>query len=502
LSGDLNNDSQTTSGVDSRSVVLGNGVSSATLSGVTIERGFNTGAAAGGFVGAGGLTLIDSTKIDFFDVIVRNCSALDDGFGARIVDSSAVRFVDCDFLDNGGPIDIDVAGAGVFLSGSGSTSFTDCSFVGNGLDTTSGLSRGGAATVSNALTRFTRCTFFDNDAARGGAVFVQTEAEFETCTFELNLAGNQGGAVTTSNVGTASFNFCSFNKNRSFGDGGAINDDLEASGVLVQNSMFIDNRARQGAAIYGGAITVYDSVFTGNESINPLGQSGTIHIDRDANSVLAELVNLTVADNIGAASHGAVFAESGANVFLRNSILWGNRDGMDSDRQSQSRTAGSASISLRFSLVQDGVFGGYGSGAGNISADPRFTNPGQGDYRLAIGSPAIDAGDSTFNVLSGQVDVDNLPRVVDALDYIDRGIADDRGPIDMGAHEAPTDLANDAPCPPADLSGDGLVDYFDFVAYFDAVSISNRDTADLDRDGQINAEDVGLFEALAELGCN
>ena len=32
---------------------------------------------------------------------------------------------------------------------------------------------------------------------------------------------------------------------------------------------------------------------------------------------------------------------------------------------------------------------------GNLAADPLFLRPGMGDYRLRLGSPAIDAGDHT-----------------------------------------------------------------------------------------------------------
>ena len=35
-------------------------------------------------------------------------------------------------------------------------------------------------------------------------------------------------------------------------------------------------------------------------------------------------------------------------------------------------------------------------GSGNISADPLFVDPGNGDYHLTADSPCVDAGDPEF----------------------------------------------------------------------------------------------------------
>jgi len=50
---------------------------------------------------------------------------------------------------------------------------------------------------------------------------------------------------------------------------------------------------------------------------------------------------------------------------------------------------------IQFSLVRDG----RQTANGNLSGDPRFTNPGSDDYSLRTGSPAIDAGTNTATSL-------------------------------------------------------------------------------------------------------
>jgi len=64
---------------------------------------------------------------------------------------------------------------------------------------------------------------------------------------------------------------------------------------------------------------------------------------------------------------------------------------------------------------------------GNISADPLFTNPTQGDYHLQQGSPSIDSGDNLAPNLPDK-DVDGDPRILD-------GDGNGTAIVDMGVDE-------------------------------------------------------------------
>jgi len=68
---------------------------------------------------------------------------------------------------------------------------------------------------------------------------------------------------------------------------------------------------------------------------------------------------------------------------------------------------------------------------GNISADPLFTDPAQGDYHLQQGSPSIDACDNmAFNL--PDKDLDGDPRILDGdgngTAIIDMGVDEFRAP--------------------------------------------------------------------------
>lgn len=66
----------------------------------------------------------------------------------------------------------------------------------------------------------------------------------------------------------------------------------------------------------------------------------------------------------------------------------------------------------------------------NLLVDPLFENSGAGDFRLAIGSPLIDAGNNLLIPPGVTTDLDGEPRVTD-------GNADRVNVIDIGAYEAP-----------------------------------------------------------------
>ena len=65
-------------------------------------------------------------------------------------------------------------------------------------------------------------------------------------------------------------------------------------------------------------------------------------------------------------------------------------------------------------------------GIGNIEADPLFTSPSQGDFRLSLGSPCIDTGTNLTSLPA--TDLAGLARLLDSN-------ADVVAQVDMGAYE-------------------------------------------------------------------
>jgi hypothetical protein len=102
-----------------------------------------------------------------------------------------------------------------------------------------------------------------------------------------------------------------------------------------------------------------------------------------------------------------------ASLRMINSIVWASTETI--------QAVGDADVAIAYSDFA----GGVRPGRGNISANPRFIAPPK-DYRLAAGSPAIDAGTSV-----GVPRVD-LPGALRPLD----GTGDGQAAWDLGAYEA------------------------------------------------------------------
>ena len=113
-----------------------------------------------------------------------------------------------------------------------------------------------------------------------------------------------------------------------------------------------------------------------------------------------------------------------------------------------------------------------------------FVDPDEDDYRLADGSPAIDAGDDEAVPEDITDDIDGRPRFVDA-DLFNATI------VDMGAHEFQTCAA--------DIDRDetvGVGDLLDLLAAWGSYEPCPPAIAqDLDHDCQ-----VGVGDLLALLG--
>jgi len=142
-----------------------------------------------------------------------------------------------------------------------------------------------------------------------------------------------------------------------------------------------------GAVLAGNAIVV-NSLFADNNS-------GTMR-DLIAGN-MATIVNSTFVNN------GDPIRTTASNFFLKNCILWGNRNGTSQSIQTQ-QLGGNTSLGGIDSCLIEGWTGTY-TGVDCFGADPEFLDPlgpdgsagtGDEDYRLSVFSPAIDAGNAAL----------------------------------------------------------------------------------------------------------
>jgi hypothetical protein len=147
-----------------------------------------------------------------------------------------------------------------------------------------------------------------------------------------------------------------------------------------------------------------------------------------SNGGLVSLVNCTFYQNrIGLFNHGGTLALTNsiiADSFQQGINDWGGNTTLSHCDVWSSSTNGYANYALMTDLTGTN---------GNISADPKFVNADQGDFRLDYGSPCIDAGDGTAAPPS---DFMGAPRYNDPRTLAKTGVPDAHGVYpDMGAFE-------------------------------------------------------------------
>jgi len=213
----------------------------------------------------------------------------------------------------------------------------------------------------------------------------------------ISSNGNSGGGIYLHGTGAPIIKRNIIKGNGVGGWGGGIWLVLVTDAVIVQN-LITGNHASEGGGIYW---------IVGNPG--------------------ARLVNNTIADNDAVNGSGLYINGVDVRTELTNNIVVA--------KPGQSALyCGGIDPTVRFNNVFSAGGTAYAGGCsnkagtnGNISADPLFANPAQGDYHLQQGSPSIDAGYNQAPNLP-DTDIDGNPRILD-------GNGDGTATIDMGIDE-------------------------------------------------------------------
>lgn len=359
-------------------------------------------------------------------------------------------------------------GAGIYASGVAQGVYIEVSTL---EDHVARSSDGGAIWSSSEL------TLQDSDLRRNvaslgsGAGLFATGASVTVVEGELrdNAADKSGGAIAVSG-GSLWLDNVALYDNVAEDDGGGLWVDGVSQLTALRVVAHGNEAGQAGGAVHeeAAAQAQYTScIFT--ENVATVG--GALHVVDPASS---EVLNVTLAGNT-AHDAGAHLWVAGGPIRLINSI---GALGLDGGGFHAEATA-VASSDRFYDLVWSNA-GGDWVGAwddptgtsGNLAADPLFRaydidgNPSDDDLRLAAGSPAIDAGDPSYDDVDGsEADIgawggpEAWPWDADGDGFFAHADCDDTdGTAYPGAPEVPYDGV-DQDCDGSDLSdldGDGF----------------------------------------------
>jgi hypothetical protein len=299
---------------------------------------------------------------------------------------------------------------------------------------------GGGIVIQRASPTITNNVITNNHASRGsgiGIVFGSPLIQLNTITGNINdvTIGGGGGGILIAGEGFAEILDNVISNNLNNGGGGGIYIPGAGATPIIKRNVIKGNSVALGA--FGGGIysvnnsspLIVQNLITGNQASNgggvywlvPDGVRGPI------------LVNNTIAGNDGATNGSGIYADGGdGRVELTNNIIVA--------KPGQSGFycglfTGNITPIIRFNNIFSSSGMAYGGRCadrtgmdGNISLDPLFANPTQGDYHLQQGSPSIDSGDNLTPYLPDK-DLDGHPRIQD-------GDGNGTAIVDMGVYES------------------------------------------------------------------
>ena len=297
---------------------------------------------------------------------------------------------------------------------------------------------GGGIDIESSSPTISRNVIANNKAGNGGGGIA---VEFSSAIVSGNTitnnsqtdstGGDGGGGILIGGPGSAQI-ISNVISNNSWPSGGGGGISLNAAGTpVILNNIISGNSVSGVYPAQGGGIWMgndSDPIIVQNLIFNNVAdQGGGIYFVVPGDSAGPTLVNNTIADNIARLTEGsAVFAGGlGNNTRFFNNLLIGSP-------AQNAVFCDAAPVFANNDAFSYGGTGFQGCGdligvGGNISADPVFANDSLNDFRLLVGSPAIDVGLNSAPGI-GVTDLADLPRIVD-------GTGRSKFIIDMGAYE-------------------------------------------------------------------
>ncbi len=273
-----------------------------------------------------------------------------------------------------------------------------------------------ASTVVSNLTVTGKNAWRNNNVMGPDVAVKMNSGIIVDCTFEDCKTKNgalQGGAIKMSGgtVRCCTITRCeAYNSAGYYGPGEAI----YMTGGLVENCVMVSNvvsHACNAQDMAGGTVYISGGTLRGC-----LIADNVAHRNGSGVSAFGGVIeNCTIAGNRNFSSDSDACGVwvKGTSVVLRNNIIWGNTayDGKNANLKL------ATSATLEYNDTKPVISGG----SGNVSVNPMFADPENGDYHIGY-SYCSDAG-SNQGWMAGAVDLDGSERIIN-------------GTVDMGCYES------------------------------------------------------------------
>ena len=309
---------------------------------------------------------------------------------------------------------------------------------------------------TNAKATLTDCVFKDN-FSNGGSIRLTNNSFIEINNGIIKNNNNNTSSSSTKAIGidnsSAKITNTVFENNGFDGAGGAVvviwghpNPYIEhwthPVTVTIDRCIFKNNKnnAMDVVGKKGDTISVSNTLFYKNIGYGHGAGISTVYdgILYVTNCTFTENVKSTLGNYVS----GGIYISNGqGEVHIRNSILYGNIAYPYYNQNFYWNNTGLGSFGTQEVTIKNSIIGDSGGSSnwdadkfgvdlgGNLDIDPLFIDPENENYRLNIGSPAINMGDNSFfNATSTpdlslfQKDLDGNNRIVDNV-------------IDIGAYE-------------------------------------------------------------------
>lgn len=155
----------------------------------------------------------------------------------------------------------------------------------------------------------------------------------------------------------------------------------------ITNNIIMYNKGKYGAGVvlnYTGVVLTNNLICYNSQSSTYLGGAGIWANNTPQSGKPKIIENNTIVHNSSTLGTGGILSYYGADLTLRNNIIWGNTTPFNG---AQIYISGGGAVTAEYSCIQ----GGY-TGTGNISVYPQFADT---NFILSNGSPCIDGGDSS-----------------------------------------------------------------------------------------------------------